>query len=883
MVTTSVDENNGIENGGVSLREAIATANGGDRIRFAAFLDDQTISLTGTELLIDKSLIIDGSDLFAGIRISGSGSSRVLSVANGAVVTLDSLEIEGGVAATGAGLLVDGGATVTVLNTTIYANVSDPGEGAGIMNLGTLVMVNSTISGNSASANSGGGLTNRGLATLRQVTIAGNSATLGGGIYQPSGVQVALVLENCVVAGNAASSTTPDVYRQVATTEVTSISANLIGDHTSVETVFPVGPLAGNAASPLDANLALLDDFGGPTQSMALLVGSPARNAGVLTGDTTLTDQRSFPRMLGAGLDLGAFESGNGEYRPEGLSLYSSILQPDLAAGGVEFQISVSPVFQRTVGTIAGAGVAGDADGPATSASFNLPSGVAEDSAGFLFVTDPVNQRIRMISPQGEVSTIAGNGEFGFVDGAGTEAEFKFPSSIAVGPDNNLYVSDTLNHSIRKLSRPEAPGLPWTVITVAGSGRAGFMNGIGAFAQFRLPYGLTLDSSGNIYVADSSNHRIRKVSPNGAVSTFAGIGISGLLEGSRLNAQFSSPFDVAFDSVGDLFVADRENHRIRRISVSDQVTTAAGFSAGFTDGVATPQRPATLALFNNPTGVALDAADNLVVADLGNHAIRKVTRPPSGFLGVWSVSTLAGTGAAGFVDGITGVAGAQFNCPTDLTVASDGALIIADERNHRIRRLGDPLGVPGSLGTADQFGQAFSSVIDFAPLGLMTSTEYYVRAVASDGSIQSTGESFTTAEASVDTWAMDVFGGDANDPQIAGLTANPDGDAFDNLQEYAFGLDPNTISGNPTILTREADGSATVTYPRRVGGTGLTYRVEWSTDRDVWRVDGITEIVLVGQAGGPTENVVATIASSVIDASLASDLRIFIRVTVTLF
>ena len=254
LVNTLVDENDSSAVGGVSLREAIAEAASGDTIRFDSSLDDGTISLGGTELSIDKSLSIDASALPAGLRISASGTSRVISVASGATVTLDTLEIAGGVAGTGAGLLVESGATVTVLNSAVFANFAAPGEGGGIVNRGTLLVVNSTIAGNGATANLGCGISNVGRVTLRHVTIADNTAVVGGGIYHRTGTDVALILENCIVARNTGNQA--DIRREAATTTVTSNGANLIGDNTSVETLFPVGVLAGNAANPLDAGLA---------------------------------------------------------------------------------------------------------------------------------------------------------------------------------------------------------------------------------------------------------------------------------------------------------------------------------------------------------------------------------------------------------------------------------------------------------------------------------------------------------------------------------------------------------------------------------------------------------------------------------------------------
>ncbi|NIP92792.1 MAG: hypothetical protein GWO24_04730, partial [Akkermansiaceae bacterium] len=156
------------------------------------------------------------------------------------------------------------------------------------------------------------------------------------------------------------------------------------------------------------------------------------------------------------------------------------------------------------------------------------------------------------------------------------------------------------------------------------------IDGIGTSSLFDHPHGIALDTAGNVFVADTFNHRIRKIDPDGVVSTFAGTGAAGTTDGNRLTARFSSPVGVAIDSSGNLFVADRDNHRIRRVGTDDNVTTIAGSSAGFIDGVG-PDPDATAdpgaARFRSPTGVAVDAEGSLVVADQGNHAIRKVAKP----------------------------------------------------------------------------------------------------------------------------------------------------------------------------------------------------------------------------------------------------------------
>jgi len=270
------------------------------------------------------------------------------------------------------------------------------------------------------------------------------------------------------------------------------------------------------------------------------------------------------------------------------------------------------------VSTLAGSGSSGFADGTGTSAKFIRPSGVAVDSAGNVYVADTENHRIRKISPSGEVSTLAGSGGFGSsggsADGTGTAAQFDRPHGVAVDSAGNVYVADRYNHRIRKIT-PSG-----VVSTLAGSGVGGFADGTGTAAKFNYPTGVAVDSAGNLYVADQYFQRIRKITASGVVSTLAG-SWSGYADGTGTAAQFNYPAGVAVDSAGNVYVADTENHRIRKITPSGVVSTLAGSgSSGFADGTG------TTAKFIRPFGVAVDSAGNVYVADTWNHRIRKITQ-----------------------------------------------------------------------------------------------------------------------------------------------------------------------------------------------------------------------------------------------------------------
>jgi sugar lactone lactonase YvrE len=247
----------------------------------------------------------------------------------------------------------------------------------------------------------------------------------------------------------------------------------------------------------------------------------------------------------------------------------------------------------------------GSADGQGTNALFDAPFGMTIDSANNLYVADTGNHRIRKITPGGLVTTIAGSTQ-GSADGQGTAAQFNQPEGITIDSAGNLYVADTYNHRIRKI---DTAG---NVTTIAGSTR-GYANGQGIAAQFNLPHGIIV-KSGNLYVTDTYNNRIRKIT-DGNVTTIAGSG-RGSANGQGIAAQFKAPFGITIDSANNLYVADTGNHRVRKITPGGLVTTIAGSDPDYSVG--------RNAKFNGPYGITIDSADNLYVADFGNIRIRKI-------------------------------------------------------------------------------------------------------------------------------------------------------------------------------------------------------------------------------------------------------------------
>ena len=319
------------------------------------------------------------------------------------------------------------------------------------------------------------------------------------------------------------------------------------------------------------------------------------------------------------------------------------------------------------VSTFAGNGAgAGFANGQKGAARFNGPYGVCSDAVGNIYVADAVNARIRKIDGSGNVTTYAGTGVVGFNNGLAAGAQFNAPYGVCSDAAGNIYVADGGNHRIRKI---DGSG---NVTTYAGTGVAGSANGAAASAQFNGPNAVCSDATGNIYVADSYNHLIRKIDGSGNVSTYAGTGVAGFANGAAASAQFNVPSGVCSDAAGNIYVADYFNHLIRKIDGSGNVSTYAGTGvAGFNDGAAAS------AQFNGPYGVCSDAAGNIYVPDGGNKRIRKID-------GSGNVSTFAGTGVLGFNDGVA--ASAQFNDPTGVCSDAAGNIYVADYGNNRIRK-----------------------------------------------------------------------------------------------------------------------------------------------------------------------------------------------------
>jgi sugar lactone lactonase YvrE len=323
-------------------------------------------------------------------------------------------------------------------------------------------------------------------------------------------------------------------------------------------------------------------------------------------------------RKIGAGAAVTTL-AGGGNYFDDLIATRSRFFNPKGIArdNGGNFYIAdscnnrirkISTTGEVT--TFAGGGAAGLLDGTGSNALFNNPAGVAADSSGNIFVTDLNNGLIRKITPGGVVTTYAGSTP-GFADNTDrTGARFTSPDGITTDTEGNIYISDRGNQRIRKI---DPNGF---VTTVAGQTTGGFLDALGTNAKFSQPAGIVADNKGNLFVADFTNKRVRKIDFAGNVTTLAGSGVFGGANGQGTNATFSSPAHITIDGNGVLYLAD--SGRVRRIDEYGNVTTAAGASTGFNDGTGTS------ALFSGVSGIVTDSSGNIFVTELNNNRVRKI-------------------------------------------------------------------------------------------------------------------------------------------------------------------------------------------------------------------------------------------------------------------
>ena len=511
------------------------------------------------------------------------------------------------------------------------------------------------------------------------------------------------------------------------------------------------------------------------------------------------------------------------------------------------------------VTTVAGiAGSSGSTDGASGVAQFKNPAGIAVDASGNLFVADTGNHTIRMITPGGVVSTLAGSvGSSGSSDGTGSAAKFNTPMGLTIA-GGNVIVADKTNALIRQVT---SAGVVTTLAGTAGS-RSG-ADGTGAAARFHDPQSVAVDGSGNVFIADTTNCTIRKMAAGAVVTTFAGLATNrGSTNGTGTAARFFGPEGAVLDSSGNLFVADTQNHTIRKVTPAGVVTLFAGTagSQGSTDATG------TVARFRYPQGLAIDTADNLYVADTGNHTIRKIT--PSAV-----VTTLAGLAQTpGSADGAGSAA--RFNNPNSLAVDAAGDLYVTDASNHTIRKMTAAgvvttfAGLAGSSGTGNGTGSAarFNTPCGIAigpggNLYVADTNNHFLRMITPGGVV-------TTAAGAAGA------SGSADGPAGLARFRNPRGIAFDSagslfiadvlnhtIRKMSPAATVVTIGGSAGVAS-SADGAgaaALFSAPRRlaVSGAGEVYLADTNNNR-----------VSIGTPRAPLAETLAATAVSTTSATL---------------
>ena len=492
------------------------------------------------------------------------------------------------------------------------------------------------------------------------------------------------------------------------------------------------------------------------------------------------------------------------------------------AGGGSYYVASFGPsriykvAADGTLTVVAGSGIPGFSGdgGPATSAQLNSPAGMALDSAGNLFFADSQNNRVRKITPEGIVTTVAGSGVAGFTGDGGpaVNAQMRLPRSVSVDVAGNLYIGDFQNIRVRKIA---ANGV---ITTIAGTGAAGFTGdgGNAVDAQINLPESVIVDSTGNVFIAEPNNHRVRKVTPAGVITTIAGIGTAGFSGdgGPATAAQLNLPYGLAFDSAENLFIADMNNNRIRRLAPDGTIRTIAGSGAR---GFAGDGGPATSAQLNSPYRVSVDDDGNLFIADMNNNRVRRVTA-------AGTISTVGGNGTGGYGGDGGPATGAQLNTPYGVGVDAAGNVYVADYSNNRLRKV-SPTGTittlagTGIAGFSGDGGPSTNAQIrlpaDVAVDGagnvfFTDSTNYRVRRISAAGVIS------TVAGRGTPGFSGD--GGAAANAQFnppAGLAIDANGNLFiaDQFNHRIRKITPSgtisTFAGTGTAGFSGDDGPAT--------------------------------------------------------------------------
>jgi cysteine-rich repeat protein len=440
----------------------------------------------------------------------------------------------------------------------------------------------------------------------------------------------------------------------------------------------------------------------------------------------------------------------------------------------------------------------------ATTIALADPNGIAVDGRGRIYIGDTKGHRVRRIEEDGSLTTLAGTGTVGSSGdgGAATSAQLNLPAGVAVDGIGRVFVADSANHRLRRID------VDGTIITVAGTGVAGFSGdgGAASLAQLSNPNGVAVDGLGRVFVADTDNHVVRRIDIDGTITTVAGTGSSGY-NGDGIaatSAQLTSPYGVAVDALGRALVADTLNLRVRRIALDGTIATVAGTgSPGYNgDGIA-----ATSADLAGPIGIGVDAQGRIVIADAINNRIRRVELDNT-------ISTIAGTGTAGYSGDGAAATGANVAVPYGVAADPQGRVVIADTSNQRVRRIAmdgtiSTVGGTGVFGFGGDASEATSALIAGAfavtvdgqgRIYVTDSFHHCVRRVELDGTI-------TTVAGT----GISGFSGDGG-PATAAQMLSPNGIALDGQGRLVI-----VDTFNQRIRRVDANGIITT-----IAGTGIS-------------------------------------------------------------
>jgi uncharacterized repeat protein (TIGR01451 family) len=478
--------------------------------------------------------------------------------------------------------------------------------------------------------------------------------------------------------------------------------------------------------------------------------------------------------------------AGGGSYAAIAVSVNvsASVLSPQVnsvaVAGGGSAAASAtdsttilaSPAVY-TIFTFAGIGTMGYGGdgGPATGATLDSPAGVAMDGAGNLYVADTYNSRIRKVSTAGIITTVAGNGTLGYSGDGGqaTGAELDYPQGVAVDGAGNLYIADTDNNRVRKVS---TAGI---ITTVAGNGTAAYSGdgGQATGAEIYQPEGVAVDGAGNLYVADTQNSRVRKVSTAGIITTVAGNGTLGYSGdgGQATGAELYRPEGVAVDGAGNLYIADTDNNRVRKVSTAGIIATVAGNGTAAFSGDGGPAAGAEL---YQPAGVAVDGMGNLYIADAGNSRVREVSAADT-------ITTIAGNGSCCRLGDGGPATGAAIAGPSGVTVDSAGNVYIGAPASFAVRVLrpgvATGLSVPTASLPAATVGAAYSQTLGasggVAPYSWLLASGRLPNGLSLSGAGVVSGAPTANGNYGFTVWVIDSASGMAT--QTFSLTVNAAG------------------------------------------------------------------------------------------------------------